>query len=329
MRTALLRHGVLPVLAWTILRAEPVSAAQETKETGSVCFFREALDDTPASSPRRPWIPSFARDSDGNPILDGVPFARLEAAQEAPRAPEEPLPPHGSLSGFFDQHGSSQAWKKYVWEDELTQPAVLLPLGLAVAAACISPWDKRLEEQWHGLLGAHQTYSNAGQDILVVTSVLSGALFPGDGRNTWDEIWTQGEAFGASSMTVATLKILVGRPRPGSTPSMGTGKKSFPSGHSAAAFTSATLIERNSGLWAGLPAYGLAAFTAFERVEAGRHYPSDVLAGAAIGVLSAGVLDSLHWGSGPGRGIARTPPTLTIGFVDRLHGLTLDWEISF
>ena len=110
---------------------------------------------------------------------------------------------------------------------------------------------------------------------------------------------------------------------------MGQGTHSFPSGHSAAAFTSATLIERNSGPLAGVPAYALAGFTAFERVEAGRHYPSDVLAGAAIGCLSAGIVDSLHWGSGPGRGIAHSPANLSLGFVEHLHGFQLEWEIPF
>ena len=66
-----------------------------------------------------------------------------------------------------------------------------------------------------------------------------------------------------------------------------------------------------------------------ERVEAGRHYPSDVLAGAAIGALSAGILDSLHWGSGPGRGIARPGADLRVGFVDRCHGVELSLEFGF
>ncbi len=91
----------------------------------------------------------------------------------------------------------------------------------------------------------------------------------------------------------------------------------------------ATLIDRNSGLLYGLPAYGLAGFTAFERVEAGRHYASDVLAGAAIGALSAGIMDSLHWGAGPGRGIARPGADLRVGFVDRCQGVELSLEFGF
>jgi membrane-associated phospholipid phosphatase len=45
-----------------------------------------------------------------------------------------------------------------------------------------------------------------------------------------------------------------------------------------------------------VPAYALAAATVVSRVEARRHFPSDVLAGAALGVASAGIVDALHFG---------------------------------
>jgi len=236
-------------------------------------------------------------------------------------------PPHESLGGFVHGHGSGKAWRATVWDDYLTTPAVLLPLGLAVSAAAIRPWDRRLEAHWHGLLGGHQTYSNVGVYVLGGAAVLTGAFFPGEGRNPWDELCTEAEAILASSLTVYALKVSVARPRPTDGSTTGRGNYSFPSSHASVAFTSATLIDRNSGSWVGVPAYALAGFTAFERVEAGRHYPSDVLAGAAIGTLSAGILDSLHWGSGPGRGIAR--PDLQVGFVDRCRGVELALEFGF
>jgi len=270
----------------------------------------------------------------GTPARDPFP-SRILLADDYPLPESEPRQaeppefeaPHESFSGFFEGHGSSKAWRAYVWDDYLTQPAVLLPLGLAVSAAAISPWDKQLEEHWHGLLGGKQTYSNVGVYVLGGAAVLSGALLPGEGRNTWDNLCTEAEAILASSLTVYVLKVTVARPRPHDGSTTGNGNYSFPSSHASVAFTSATLIERNSGLLYGLPAYGLAGFTAFERVEAGRHYPSYVLAGAAIGALSAGILDSLHWGSGPGRGIAR--PDVRIGFADRCHGVELALEFPF
>jgi membrane-associated phospholipid phosphatase len=203
---------------------------------------------------------------------------------------------HTSFSGFFDQHGSSRAWKETVWDQYLTQPAVLLPLGLGLATVAVIHWDKRLERHWQGLIAGKQNLGNIGVYSLIGISALTGVLFPGEGRNSWDEGWTVAEAFLCSYLTTTVLKSSVHRLRPGH------GTHSFPSGHSAMSFTAATLMESNLGPYAGIPAYGLAAFTAFERVESGRHYPSDILAGAAIGTLSAGILDALHWGGAPGKG---------------------------
>jgi len=79
--------------------------------------------------------------------------------------------------------------------------------------------------------------------------------------------------------------------------------KSFFSGHTTAAFTNAVL----AGLWAddGLGRTGqakrlwaggltLAAATGVLRILSGNHFPTDVLAGAAVGCLAADLLYRLH-----------------------------------
>lgn len=93
-------------------------------------------------------------------------------------------------------------------------------------------------------------------------------------------------AIGATLASTETIKRLSGRPRPDE-----TDDKSFPSGHSAKAFSLSALSRRNiesislnkpvrGALNAGFTA--LASATAWARVEAKAHYPSDVLAGAAL-----------------------------------------------
>jgi undecaprenyl-diphosphatase len=64
---------------------------------------------------------------------------------------------------------------------------------------------------------------------------------------------------------------------------------SFPSDHATAAFAIAVAIALRSRR-AGWLALVLATLVAISRVVVGTHYPSDVLAGAAIGTLSALVL---------------------------------------
>ncbi len=62
---------------------------------------------------------------------------------------------------------------------------------------------------------------------------------------------------------------------------------SLPSGHSSGTFASATVLHRHFGWKAGLPAYAVAAYVAASRLAEDRHYASDVIVGAGIGIISA------------------------------------------
>ena len=75
------------------------------------------------------------------------------------------------------------------------------------------------------------------------------------------------------------LKFGVGRTRPNE-----RNNHSFPSGHSSVAFTTATMYQMWYGWKAGVPAYAMAALTAFQRLDDNQHWLSDVLMGAAIGI---------------------------------------------
>lgn len=62
---------------------------------------------------------------------------------------------------------------------------------------------------------------------------------------------------------------------------------SFPSGHSAVSFASATYLQRRYGWKWGVPAYVVSTYVGWGRCFAKKHYWYDVLAGAAIGAGSA------------------------------------------
>lgn len=73
---------------------------------------------------------------------------------------------------------------------------------------------------------------------------------------------------------------------------------SFPSGHSCASFAAATVLFRKDKRW-GAAALILAALIAFSRVFLFVHYPTDVLAGVALGVLCGIVATRLLSGALP------------------------------
>jgi membrane-associated phospholipid phosphatase len=77
------------------------------------------------------------------------------------------------------------------------------------------------------------------------------------------------------------LKYTVNEKRPNG------GKQSFPSAHTSISFSSAEFMRKRYGWEYGIPAYAAASFVAYSRVEAGEHHPHDVVAGAAIGIVSS------------------------------------------
>jgi membrane-associated phospholipid phosphatase len=76
------------------------------------------------------------------------------------------------------------------------------------------------------------------------------------------------------------IKVAVKRERPD-----GTGY-SFPSGHSSVTFASATVLQRHLGWRAAVPTYAVASYVAASRLHENRHYLSDVVFGAALGIAS-------------------------------------------
>ncbi len=101
------------------------------------------------------------------------------------------------------------------------------------------------------------------------------------------------ESLAISGAFTWTLKEVAQRPRPytGEAPTTWNGPShkiadySFPSGHSTAAFSIASVVAEEYGANPFVPpiAYGLATLTGFARVYSDQHWASDVFFGAAVG----------------------------------------------
>jgi membrane-associated phospholipid phosphatase len=90
------------------------------------------------------------------------------------------------------------------------------------------------------------------------------------------------ESAALTAGTTFILKYTVREERPNK-----EDRHSFPSLHSSASFASAEFIRKRYGWEYGIPAYAVASFVAYSRVEAKQHHSGDVVAGAAIGILSS------------------------------------------
>jgi len=105
-----------------------------------------------------------------------------------------------------------------------------------------------------------------------------------------------------TGLTVSLVKYAVGRSRPYTNegPSdvfaytFQESNVSFPSGHTAIAFTVSTVLARRiDNPFATAALYGLAGFTGYQRIYDNKHWFSDVFVGAAIGYfIGSSIVDS-------------------------------------
>lgn len=107
-----------------------------------------------------------------------------------------------------------------------------------------------------------------------------------EGRSDWPRMVTADIAAVAIMNGIAqTTKYTLKRERPD-----GRARNSYPSGHTATAFMTAQMLQKEYGEtvspWIGVGGYGIAATTGIFRVIANRHWCSDVMGGAAIGIFS-------------------------------------------
>lgn len=182
----------------------------------------------------------------------------------------------------------------------LKDPKTWMPAAAALLIASTDS-DQRISD-WaseHNPVFGSQSGAQAASDnlrtVLASSAVITSVMPPGKldallpGRT--GSLATASMAALATSQVTGALKDSTDRERPN-----GVDKRSFPSSHTAAASTYATLsAQRVDGMALSLTQrrrlktgfHAVAAATAWARVEAQAHYPADVLMGFALGNFTA------------------------------------------
>lgn len=108
-----------------------------------------------------------------------------------------------------------------------------------------------------------------------------------EGRSNWTRfLASAGMSWAIMGGIVNTVKYSAKEMRPD-----GSTANSWPSGHTANSFVGATVLHKEYGLtrspWFSIAGYGIATATGVMRVLNNRHWISDVMSGAGIGIFSA------------------------------------------
>jgi len=107
-----------------------------------------------------------------------------------------------------------------------------------------------------------------------------------EGRSDWPRLLSSAAlSYGIMAALVNGIKYTASEMRPD-----GTSANSWPSGHTATSFVGATMLHKEYGLtrspWFSVAGYTVATATGVMRILNNRHWISDVLSGAGIGIMS-------------------------------------------
>ncbi|WP_298954252.1 phosphatase PAP2 family protein [Nonlabens dokdonensis] len=149
---------------------------------------------------------------------------------------------------------------------------IFFPLAINAQEDIDSPAEIRMET-------AIEKAGDIGQFVPMAASITL-LLVNGDKEGGWQYL----KGFGANMGATYALKYAINKPRPDGA----TDGHAFPSGHTSFAFQGASFIQRRYGWGYGIPAYAIAGFVAYSRVEGlnDRHDWYDVTAGAIVGIAS-------------------------------------------
>jgi membrane-associated phospholipid phosphatase len=193
----------------------------------------------------------------------------------------------------------------------------LLIGGVIFAAGLLDDEVKAEVQGWrnpasNSLARVGNTFGN-GKLIFpaLVSTWIAGAALGSDGVRT-----AAGHALVAAAtggLAATAIKYTVGRLRPNSGFDSDhydwfeMKDSSFPSGHTAVAFSVASSLSRDiKGRWDDVALYGAASLTGLARMNDNKHWMSDVVGGAVVGILAG------RWATRGNRTVSASPSGVSV-----------------
>lgn len=196
------------------------------------------------------------------------------------------------------------------------EAAVVVTSALLLSTMLDNPVHEEFQEWRNPTTNSVARVGNtfgAGQYVfpVLVAGWVAGTALGSDGVRI-----ASGHALVAAAtggLAVTALKYTVGRMRPSSGydadhfDAFNINDSSFPSGHTALAFSVASSLSRDiHGRWDDVALYSAASLTGLARMNDNRHWLSDVVGGAVIGIFAG------KWATRGNRKVAAGPGGIAV-----------------
>ena len=168
-----------------------------------------------------------------------------------------------------------------------SMPNVYITAAGGVAALAVHPYDADFNARLRSHYDAVNLIFAPGKYYGDTPEQVAGSIL----TYAWGRLFDQPKvshmgmdllrAQALAEIMVEPLKFATHRERPD-----GSNHQSFPSGHSAVTFATATALERHLGWKKAALAYAVASYVAASRLHDNVHYLSDVVFGAAVGTIA-------------------------------------------
>ena len=184
-----------------------------------------------------------------------------------------PAAREGGFARYIDRRTSTKGYRM-----------TFIAVPLIVGGAVMSVYDTDFRRLRNGYVKSfHHDYDDYLQ-YAPAAVMLGLKAFGVKGRSSWGRMLVS-DAFSVGLMAAAvnSLKYSFRVMRPD-----GSTRNSFPSGHTATVFMTATMLHKEYGHrspWYSIGAYTVATVTGVTRQLNNRHWMSDVMVGAGIGIL--------------------------------------------
>ena len=168
---------------------------------------------------------------------------------------------------------------------QLIAPAALFTVGaLGIGEnAPLNKLDLKVREKALQIRGNCPMHFDDYLQYLPTAMYLGLSALPTKSKHTFPEkVCVAAVTFIAETALVNGLKYTIREQRPNFAE-----HNSFPSGHTTTAFAGAELVRTEYGWAYGIPAYVIATGVGFMRLYNDRHWITDTIGGAAVGILSA------------------------------------------